>query len=125
MRALNDTLHEDAGGVDHVRVERADGDNFFDLGHRHLASGCHHRIEVASRRAVDEIALRVALPGFDDGKIGHKPRLHDIGFAVEVFVLFALGDDRADAGLCVEARNACPACAAPLGQCALRVELKL
>ena len=53
------------------------------------------------------------------------PALHDVGLAVEVAVLLALGDQGADAGLGEEGRDAGAAGADALGQRALRVELDL
>jgi hypothetical protein len=42
-----------------------------DLGHRHLAGGRHHRVEVAGGLAEDEIALGIGLPGMDQRDVGH------------------------------------------------------
>ena len=44
-----------------------------DLGHRHLAGRRHHRIEIARGLAEHQIALGVALPRLDDGKVGLQP----------------------------------------------------
>ena len=67
----------------------------------------------------------IALPGLDDREIADDAALHDVGLAVELAVLLALGDQRADAGLGEEGRDAGAAGADPLGQRALRVELDL
>ena len=53
------------------------------------------------------------------------PALHDVGLAVELAQLLALGDQRAHAGLGEERRDAGAAGADPLGQRPLRVELDL
>ena len=67
----------------------------------------------------------VALPGLDDGEVAEDAALHHVGLAVELAHLLALGDQRADAGLGEEGRNARAAGADALGQRALRVELDL
>ena len=118
-------MHEDAGRVDAVGVERAERHDLLDLGDADLAAGGGVRIEVPRGLAVDEVALLVALPGLDDGEVGDDAALEDVGLAVELLVLLALGDHRADAGLGVEARDAGAAGAHPLGEGALRVELEL
>ena len=58
--ADEDALYEDARGVDVIGVQRAWLDELFDLGDRHAAGGGHHRIKVARRLAVDEVAEAVA-----------------------------------------------------------------
>ena len=57
--------------------------------------------------------------------VGDQAALHDVGLAVELAHFLALGDQRADAGLGVERRDAGAAGADALGQRALRVELEL
>ena len=61
----------------------------------------------------------------DDGEVGDQPALHHVVLAVEFAHFLALGDQRADAGLGEEGRNAGAAGADALGQRALRVELDL
>ena len=61
-RALEDVLHEDAGRDDVVGIERARLDQVLDLGDRDARGRRHHRIEVARRPPVDEVAEPVALP---------------------------------------------------------------
>src|SRR5260221_5565570 len=48
-----------------VGIERTDLEQFFHLGDRDLAAGGDHRIEVARRLPIDEIARFVALPSLD------------------------------------------------------------
>ena len=74
---------------------------------------------------IDEIAFRVALPGVDEREVGDQAALHDIGLAVELAHLLALGDHGADAGLGEEGRDAGAAGADALGERALRVEFDL
>src|SRR6185437_15361480 len=54
--ALQDVAHEDPGRDDVVGVDGARLDEPFDLGDRHRGRGRHHRIEIAHRPAVDQIA---------------------------------------------------------------------
>ncbi len=122
---MHEALHEDARGVDAVRLDLAGRHQMLDLGDRHARGGGHHRVEVAGGLAVDEVALRVALPGMDDGDVGEQARLHDVVLAVELAHLLAVGDDGADAGLGEEGRDARAAGPDALGQRALRVELEL
>ena len=87
------------------------------------AGGGHHGVEVARGAAVDEVALRVAAPGFDEGEVGFEGGLEEVRFAVEVAGLLAVGDDGADAGGGVEGGDACAAGADALGEGALRDEV--
>ena len=122
---LDDALDEDAGRVDVVGIEFAGRNQMLDLGHRDLGGGRHHRVEVARGLAVDQVAGGVALPGVDDGEVGEQAALHDVFLAVELLHFLAFGDQRADAGLGVEGRDAGAAGADALGQRALRVEFEL
>ena len=50
-------------------IERARGDDLLDLGDRDLAGARHHRVKIAGRLAIDEIALGIAsFPRLDDGE---------------------------------------------------------
>src|SRR6185312_212033 len=67
---LEDPADVDAGGVDLVGLELSGVDQLFDLGDGNLGGGGHHRVEVARRLSVDEVAEAIAAPGFDDGEVG-------------------------------------------------------
>src|SRR5690242_7978275 len=123
--AAADALDEDARRVDRIGIERSDRHQLFHFRNRDLAGRRHHRIEVPRRLAEDEIAFRVAFPRFDNGEIGLQSALEDVGLAVELLVLLAFGDQRADAGLGVEAGNSRAAGTDALGQRALRIEFEL
>src|SRR6267143_6224203 len=56
VRALEDGVYEDAGGVDLVRRELAEIDELLDFGDHVVSGGGHHGIEVARGFSVDEIA---------------------------------------------------------------------
>ena len=118
-------LHVNAGRDDVVGVDLARLDQMLDLGDRDLAGRRHHRIEVARRLPVDEIAFGIALPGMHDRDVGDEAALHHVGLAVELAHFLALGDDRADAGLGEKGRDAGAAGADALGERALRVEFEL
>ena len=107
-----------------VWIDLAGLDHVFDFGNRHLRCRRDHRIEVARGHPVDEVSVRVALPRLDQRQVGDDSALHHVVVAVENLCLLALRDDRTEAGLGIERRNASPACAQPLGERALRRELE-
>ena len=90
-----------------------------------LPASRHHRIEIARRFSINEVAFGVALPGVDDGQIGDDPALHDVTLAIEFTLFLALGNIGAGAGAGEKSRDARAACADALGQRALRVEFDL
>ena len=96
-----------------------------DFGDRDLRGSGHHRVEVPRGLAVDEITGGVALPGVDDREVGKQAAFHDVFLAVENLFFLAFGDQRADAGLCIEGGNTGAAGADALGQRALRIEFEL
>ena len=98
-------------------------DDDLGFGDGDLAAGGGVGIEVAGGAAVDEVAVGVGLPGFDQGEIGADAALEDVGVAVEVLVLLAFGDECADAGAGVEAGDSGAACAHAFGERALGAEL--
>jgi hypothetical protein len=131
--------------VDAVGVELARGDEFFDLGDADLAGHRGERVEVAGRLVEDEVAVHVAarcvherIVGDDRlfehvvalGAVGREGRTSFRGDATAMpppVVLArqaALGDLRADAGLCEEGGDARAARAQLLGERALRGELE-
>src|SRR5205823_12326240 len=118
-------LHEDAWRMYQVRIDRAVFDDLFDLGDGDLAAHRNHRIEVARGLAIDEVALLVRLPRLDQRNVGTNAALHDVFLAVEFAHVLALGNDRADAGLGEERRDAGTARTHALGERALRRELEL
>ena len=108
-----------------VGIERSGRHDLLDLDHADLAAHRRRRVEVARGLAEDQVAGVVRLPGLDDRQVGDDAAFQDVGLPVELLVLLALGDHRADAGLGVEAGNARAAGAHALGQRALRVEFEL
>ena len=118
-------MHIDAGQVDGVRVQAAQGHDFFNLDHADLAAGGGGRVEVAGRLAEHQVARRVGLPRLDDRQIGHDSAFQDVLLSVKGLHVLALGNHRADAGLGVKAGNPCAPGPHAFGQRALRVEFQL
>ena len=118
-------MHVDAGQVDRVGIDRAGLDDLLDLDDRDLAGHRHRRIEVARGAAKDEVAGLVGALRLDQRDLGQQGALHDVGVAVELARLLALGDQRADAGAGEERGDAGAAGTELLGQRALRRELEL
>jgi hypothetical protein len=102
--------------VDGVRIEASDRHDLLDLGDADPAGGRHRLVEVAGGLAEDEVAALVGLPALDDRQVRADAALEDVGLAVELLMLLALGDLRSDAGLGVEARNARASRPAALGK---------
>src|ERR1700680_3075017 len=62
--ALKDAIHIDTRRVDQIGFQLANLDQMLDFGNCYFGSSCHHRIEVAGRFSINEIAPLVTLPGF-------------------------------------------------------------
>src|SRR5262249_14650628 len=120
LRALEDALHVDAGRVDLIGVELSDVDELLDLGDGDAPGGGAHRVEVARRLSIDEVAPAVALPRLDDGEVAGDRLLEHARAAVPHARLLALGALGAVAGRRVERGDAGAAGAQPLGERALR-----
>src|SRR3546814_9370771 len=96
-----------------------------DLGDADLRGGRHRLVEVTRGLAEDEVAALVGLPPLDDREVGEDAAFEDIILSVEALHFLALGDERADAGLGIEAGDARTARAAAFGERALRAEFDL
>src|SRR3984893_280976 len=105
VRAFEDGVDEDAGGVDLVGRQLAELDELLDFGDYVIGGGGHHGIEVARGFAVDEIAPAIAFPGFDEGEVTAQAALENVVAAVEFARLLALGNYRAEARRSVEGGN--------------------
>src|SRR5690606_28766343 len=121
--AEDQALHENPRQVDLVGIEAADRYDLLNLGHRHAAGGGHRLVEVARRLAADQVARLVRLAALVDGGVADDAALQHIGLAVELLGFLALRDQRAGAGLGVEAGDAGTAGAAAFGQRAMGAEL--
>src|SRR5688500_12327554 len=67
--ALNKPVHINAGGMNVVHVEFAGLDNFLHFHHGDFAGGGGERIKVARGMAINDVAVTVRLPAFDDGEV--------------------------------------------------------
>src|SRR5215470_9698587 len=74
--ALENSVHENAGGVHLIRRKLAGLDEFFDFGDDVIGGGGHHGIEVARGLAVDKVAPAVALPRLDECEVAAQAALH-------------------------------------------------
>ena len=108
--------------MDAIWIQFANFDNLLDLGDTDFACGCHRRVEIAGRLAEHQIARLVRLPALDQADVGKNPMLEDIGLAIEILMLFALGYLRPDAGLGIETRNTRPTGATRFGKSPLWAE---
>src|SRR6185503_11937507 len=111
--------------MDAVRIERTDRHDLLDLRDANLPASRGREVEVAGRLAERQVAGFVRLPALDHADVRADAALEDVGFAVEILVLLALGDLSPDTGLGVEARNSRAARAHALGERALRREFDL
>ena len=75
---MDEALDEDAGGVNLVGVELAGLDDDLGFGDGDAAAGGGVGIEVARGAAVDEVAVGVGLPGFDEGEVGVDGALEEV-----------------------------------------------
>src|SRR5208283_593192 len=124
VRRMDDAMDENAWRMNRVGIDFPGFDEMLDLRHGDLAGCRHHRIEVARRLAINEIAFGIALIGVNNGDIGDKSAFHDIGRAVEFAQFLPLGNECTDTSLCEKRRNTGPACPNSLGERALRVEFE-
>src|SRR6185437_8491407 len=125
FRPFDDPVDVNAGRMDRVRIELADLDELLDLGDGDLAAGRDHRIEVARRLAIDEVAGLVALPRLDDRQLRPDARLEHVLASVESLRFLAFGEQRSRGGRRVEAGNAGAAGADLLGERSLRRQLQV
>ena len=82
--------------------------------------GGHHRVEVAGRPPVDQVAQPVAFPGLDEREVGAQRLLEHVALAVDHPRFLAFGDDRPVRGGREEAFDARAGGAHALGERALR-----
>src|SRR5947209_3317045 len=99
-------LDVNTGRDDLGRIEFTGLDQLLDLSNGHPASRRHHRIEVASRLPVHQVAVAVALPCFHQGEVRRESTFQQINAAIELACFLAIRDDSAHAGRRVEGWNA-------------------
>src|SRR6266568_5594861 len=125
MRTLEDSVDENAGGVNLIRRKLAGFDEFFDFGDDVVGGGSHHGIEVARSLAINEIAPAIAFPRLDEGEIAAEAALHDVRAAIEFAGFLSFSNHGAVAGGGIERGNASAAGAQALGESALRIQFNL
>src|SRR5579883_2341447 len=77
--------------MNHVGFQIADLDKVFDSCDCDASGRGHNRIEISGSLPIDEIAPLVALPCFDECKIGLETTFQDVHPAVEFTCFLALG----------------------------------
>src|SRR5690606_31194550 len=102
----DDAVHKDARSDDRLGVERAQPDDLVDLGDRGRRRRGHDRPEVAGSLAEDQIAPAVGLERADEREIRTDRILEQVGLALDLADLLALGELRADGGGRVEGADA-------------------
>ena len=80
---VNDALHEDAGQVDGLRIDRAGFDELLDFGDRDLAGHRAERIEVARRFVKDQVSRSIADRRADQREVADDAGLEHVLAAVE------------------------------------------
>src|SRR5260370_6987874 len=123
--ALEDGVDENAGRMNLIGVELAEFNEFFDLGNDVVRGGSHHRIEVASGLAIDEIAPTIAFPSFDKREIPAQGALENVLAAVEFARFFSFTNHPALSPGCGDPSNAGATGAQAFAQRALRIQFHL
>jgi hypothetical protein len=122
---MHEAVYEDTRRVDLIGIEFTGFDNDLRFRYGDFAAGGGGGIEVARRSPIDEVAVRVGLPGFDQREVGLNAALEDVCHSIEVLVFFAFGNQRPYAGARVEAGNARAAGTHAFGERALRRKFNL
>src|SRR5712692_952828 len=122
---LKNALHEHAGRMNHVGIEFSRFDEVLDFRDGNLRGGRHHRIEVARRLAISQVAPLVALPCLDESEVGSQRAFHDVGAAIEFARLLSVSDCRAYTSRSKESGDAGATGANPLGKRSLRNQVEL
>ena len=108
-----------------IGVELAEFDEFFHFGDDVIRGSRHHRVKVARRLSVDEVAPAVAFPRFDERKISAETALHHVHAAIEFACLLPFGDHSAVTSGCVKRGNAGASRAQPFAQGPLWIQFHL
>src|SRR4051812_18890633 len=122
-RPLEEALHEDAGRVDAVRLDRARIHELLDFRDGVTSRRGHHGVEVARGLSIDETPCAIALPRLDECEVRVQWRFENISSAVDDAALLAFRDQRARASWRKEPADACAGRAHALRERALRNEL--
>src|SRR5580765_2640473 len=95
------------------------------FSNRDLRRRSHHRIEVARRLPINQIAFAVALPGLYECKISLQPPFHYVSSPVKLARLLTLGNHRSHSRRRIESWNPRAARTNPLRKSPLRYQIQL
>jgi hypothetical protein len=107
-----------------VRGEFAEGDDLVDLGDGDGSGAGHGFVECAGT-SEDEVTVAVGLVGTDEGEIRVEGGFEDVGDAIKVARLFAVGDGGAGTDGSVEGGDTGAGGTDAFGERALALELQL
>src|SRR6059036_3681415 len=77
-RGDDHAMHEDAGRVDAIGIERSWLHQLLHLSDAHLARGGSHRIEIARCFSIHQVAEAIAFPRGDEGEVADDAALHHV-----------------------------------------------
>src|ERR1700687_2874305 len=97
-------------------------DDLFHFGDNVVGGSSHHRVKIACRLAIGQVAPAVAPPSFDEREIATEGAFQDVWAAGEFAGLLALSDHGAVAGGRVEGRNTSTASPDALRKSALGIQ---
>src|SRR5438552_6466835 len=123
--ALENGIHKNSWCMYLIGVELAELHQFFHFGDDVIRGSRHHRVKVARRLSVDEVAPAVAFPRFDKRKISAETALHHVHAAIEFTRLFPFGDHSAVTCGRVKRGNAGTSRAQPFAQGPLWIQFHL
>src|SRR5580700_11302970 len=103
---MQHAVDENSRRRDFLRIERAELDDVLALHDGQLRRRRHHRVEIARRRLVGEIAPAVRFPGLDQRDVAVERFLENIFAAVNLALFLAGGKLGADRRRGIERRNA-------------------
>jgi hypothetical protein len=95
----DDMINQHARCNDNVRIKRLTA-KLINLDKHTVGGHRNHRIEIAPRPLVDQVAEGISTMCFEQGKIGSQRELQQIVTPVDSHACFARFDRRTDAGRC-------------------------
>src|SRR5271169_712048 len=125
IRALENSIDENARGVHMIRWKRTGLDEFFYFRDHVVGSRGHHWVEIARCLAEKEVAHAVTLPSLDESKISTQRPLQNEVAAIEFAGFLSLGNHSAIASRRVERGNPSAARAQTFRKRALRIQFYL
>src|SRR5881628_1808021 len=92
-RGDDHAMHEDAGRVDAIGIERSWLHQLLHLSDAHLARGGSHRIEIARCFSIHQVAEAIAFPRGDEGEVADDAAFHHVIPPVKFARFLPLGHD--------------------------------